>query len=212
MSRDSAKQFYDRRPGDSSRSFISASDAKNAIDVIYDDMPTGGMPGTLVTAHGAIGDGLVDDTDAIEEAILAAGVGGVVQFPPGTYRVSRTLWPLNAQTWRGDHNPKYTHDSNPGSSCVLMADPTFTGRALIERASGTYGVHFSHLCLLGNGDEAPEELHGLHLGDMSAERAWKAQDVRGTAKRSPGTRRHQRHRRDPEGSDQGHRCRVYGLR
>ncbi len=126
--------------------------------------------------YGAVGNGITDDTVAIETAITAAGVGGLVYFPPGRYLVSRTLWPMHGQTWLGVHNPKYTHDPNPGSSCVLMADPTFTGRALIERASGTYGVHFSHLCLLGNGDEAPEELHGLHLGDMSAERAWKVQD------------------------------------
>ena len=134
------------------------------------------QPVDNVLDYGATGDGVTDDTAAIEAAITAAGVGGAVYFPQGVYKVSRTLWPLNAQTWRGEHNPKYTHDSNPGSACAIVTASTFTGRALIERASGVYGVHFSHLCFLGNGDEATPELHGLHLGDMSAERAWKVQD------------------------------------
>jgi hypothetical protein len=33
----------------------------------------------------------VDDTDSISEAIAKAGVGQAVYFPPGTYRVGRTI-------------------------------------------------------------------------------------------------------------------------
>ena len=45
-----------------------------------------------VTKHGAKGDGLADDTAAIEEALLAAAEkGGTVFLPAGTYLIS---WPL----------------------------------------------------------------------------------------------------------------------
>lgn len=45
---------------------------------------------TSVTAHGAVGDGITDDSDAIEAA-LAEGAGGNVYFPPGTYRLTRNF-------------------------------------------------------------------------------------------------------------------------
>src|SRR5262245_34110662 len=38
---------------------------------------------------GALGDGVADDTTAIQRAIFAVGDGGVVFFPPGIYRVTR---------------------------------------------------------------------------------------------------------------------------
>ncbi len=45
-----------------------------------------------VTKHGAKGDGLADDTAAIEEALLAAAErGGMVFLPAGTYLISRPL-------------------------------------------------------------------------------------------------------------------------
>lgn len=39
----------------------------------------------------AVGDGAVDDTTAIQNAITAAGVGGQVYLPPGTYMISAAL-------------------------------------------------------------------------------------------------------------------------
>lgn len=50
-----------------------------------------------VTDHGTVGDGVADDTDAIESAIAAAlgetGSlrGGRIVFPRGTYRITRTV-------------------------------------------------------------------------------------------------------------------------
>ena len=50
-------------------------------------------PGTEVDikAFGAIGDGKADDTAAIRMAIDAAGFGGTVRFPMGTYKLTGTL-------------------------------------------------------------------------------------------------------------------------
>jgi parallel beta-helix repeat protein len=53
----------------------------------------------FVTQYGATGDGVTDDTVAIQAAFTAAGAagGGVVFFPKGNYLVSATIvWPAGA--------------------------------------------------------------------------------------------------------------------
>jgi parallel beta-helix repeat protein len=53
---------------------------------------TTGMFVVTADAYGAVGDGSNDDTGAIQSAINAAEVsGGVVYFPPGTYKITSTL-------------------------------------------------------------------------------------------------------------------------
>ena len=52
-----------------------------------------------VVNQGAKHDGTTDDTDAINKAIMLAGAGGAVFFPPGVYRV----------------NPKYCYYRDPTS-------------------------------------------------------------------------------------------------
>jgi polygalacturonase len=66
-----------------------------------------GSPGSVfgctdVRAYGAAGDGVTDDTAAIQLALSAAGAagGGRVCIPPGRYRVTNTLLvPSNTQVW-----------------------------------------------------------------------------------------------------------------
>lgn len=53
-----------------------------------------------VRAFGAVGDGKADDTDAILKAIAATPTGSSVHFPPGDYRVTRTL-PIADRTMLG---------------------------------------------------------------------------------------------------------------
>ncbi|MBB4638901.1 right-handed parallel beta-helix repeat-containing protein [Longimicrobium terrae] len=53
-----------------------------------------------VRAYGAKGDGTTDDTRAILSARNAAGPGGMVFFPPGTY-LTGALTMLPGQTWSG---------------------------------------------------------------------------------------------------------------
>lgn len=52
-----------------------------------------------VTAYGATGDGVTNDTVAIHAARDAAGVGGKVVFPAGTYRIDRMTANVANQTW-----------------------------------------------------------------------------------------------------------------
>jgi hypothetical protein len=46
---------------------------------------------TSVKTHGAVGDGKADDTEAIQKALDTIQRGVTIYFPPGTYRVTRTL-------------------------------------------------------------------------------------------------------------------------
>jgi len=47
-------------------------------------------------SYGAVGDGITDDTAAITDALTTAAVtGGVVLFPPGTYRITSAITPEN---------------------------------------------------------------------------------------------------------------------
>jgi len=48
-------------------------------------------PWVDVRAYGAVGDGTTDDTTTIQAAIDAAGAGGVVLFPDGTYLITSAL-------------------------------------------------------------------------------------------------------------------------
>lgn len=52
-----------------------------------------------VKAYGATGDGTTDDTAAIHAARDAAGVGGLVIIPPGTYLVSGLAANVASQRW-----------------------------------------------------------------------------------------------------------------
>jgi len=73
----------------------------NAADVQYDPAGTGAVATTVqaklretvsVKDFGAVGDGVADDTVAIQAAIDSlAATGGVVHFPAGEYRIARNI-------------------------------------------------------------------------------------------------------------------------
>ena len=56
-----------------------------------------------VKDHGAVGDGKADDTEAIQAVLSQVKTGMTIYFPPGTYRLTRTVTLLNANPLR---NPK----------------------------------------------------------------------------------------------------------
>lgn len=60
--------------------------------ITADDFPLADVTAVSVKSYGAKGDGTTDDTAAIQAAISAVGTsGGVVFFPPGTYRITSAL-------------------------------------------------------------------------------------------------------------------------
>lgn len=61
--------------------------------------------GTTPQKFGAVGDGVADDTDAIQQAIDAQvdRTEKIVYFPPGTYRITRTLVVPDREASGGGH-------------------------------------------------------------------------------------------------------------
>lgn len=84
---DSAGNLVGALPSTLATRYITAEVA-NAWDDMHRAMQ-GKVGGTIINvrerAYGAIGDGVEDDTAAIQAAITAAGEGDCVFFPPGTY-------------------------------------------------------------------------------------------------------------------------------
>jgi hypothetical protein len=94
---------------------------------------------------GAVGDGLANDTMALNDALRAAGAsvngvyGAFVYLPKGTYLVDSTLIVPNGVGLRGD---------GP-TSTVIKASPAFNAPALIRNASQDGTQEFAFLESLG---------------------------------------------------------------
>ncbi|MFF3453240.1 glycosyl hydrolase family 28-related protein [Streptomyces sp. NPDC002730] len=93
--------------------------------------------------YGAKGDGVTDDTAAIQTAINAAGIGGVVYFPKGVYRTSAPLDLPRGVTLMGSHSnlmvgPGMQEDDFP---CYIQALPSMTTGAMIQIIGDNDGTH-----------------------------------------------------------------------
>lgn len=110
-----------------------------------------GLPFFNVKSFGAVGDGVTDDTTAINAAIAAANavsnagiVGATVYFPPGKYKVTATLTaPTSNVILQG------TGYGYPSSASTIYYTPT-TGK-VIDLGSGLANVTFNDLYFLGSG-------------------------------------------------------------
>ncbi|MGW1231422.1 glycosyl hydrolase family 28-related protein [Streptomyces californicus] len=87
----------------------------------------------VVTAapYSAQGDGVTDDTAAIQAAINTAGVGGVVYFPRGVYRTSAPLDLPRGVTLTGSHSNLAAGAGKDDYPCYIQALPGFTSGAMI---------------------------------------------------------------------------------
>lgn len=86
-----------------------------------DNVGTGGGSGTLefenVLDHGALGNGVADDTAAINAAIAT---GKPVFFPAGTYLISSDLVPGSGQLLEGAGRSKTTIKKTAGTTAVIL--------------------------------------------------------------------------------------------
>lgn len=120
----------------------------NAPAILSGDVPAGssGGQGVSVTVFGATGDGVTDDTDAVQDTIdyVSDAGGGIVYFPPGTYILSQSLdlgaddvhlvgegassrlhWPvdLGEDTWGIDTNGAGIQAAAPSISKLQLRGP-----------------------------------------------------------------------------------------
>jgi len=104
-----------------------------------------------VKDYGAVGDGVTDDTEAIQDAIDAAG-GGVIFLPAGDYLIKTTiLLTTGSQLVGMGHGSKIIAD-------VSMNDGGLT--PMLEVPSGNYYTKMENICLIGNA--AYTDVYGYH--------------------------------------------------
>ncbi len=109
---------------------------------------------------GATGDGVTDDTNAIQAAIdRAAEVSGAVIVPPGTYLTGQ-LQARPGIVIEGLANYSYGIDCDRGSRLKLREDAT--SQCLID-ITGAIGVRLTRIVLQGRGKDAPGVVHGIML-------------------------------------------------
>lgn len=82
-----------------------------------------------VKDYGAIGDGFMDDTAAINTTIRACPEGGIVYFPAGIYRVSSPIVLKRNRTYRGSHSPKWYYRG--GAVCSIKPNSSFVGDRIV---------------------------------------------------------------------------------
>lgn len=91
-----------------------------------------------VADFGAVGDAVADDSDAIQEAITAAGIGGKIVFGKDkTYVIKETLIPLNGQRFVGTNSVIKRADA---STSVLLSAYTPGGTSIIVADASTFSV------------------------------------------------------------------------
>ncbi|SFC62044.1 right-handed parallel beta-helix repeat-containing protein [Butyrivibrio sp. YAB3001] len=116
---------------------------------------------TSVKSYGAVGDGITDDTNAINNA-LKDNIGGAVYIPSGTYKVSNTLFIHSGTTLYGD-----------GESSVIIAAPGYAIGNDIFLLWHVNDVTISNLSISGNITANTKSLgysplDGIHLFDIWA--------------------------------------------
>ena len=103
-----------------------------------------------VVGYGADPTGTLDSTAAIQAAVAAAGSGGIVFFPPGTYNVSGTIWlntPFSGILMGSGVNVTFINATSPTGDIfvtnsnalpVTFRDMTFTAPSL---RTGGYAIN-----------------------------------------------------------------------
>ena len=111
---------------------IGATDANL---VTYTPAGTGAVPATVQTKlretvsvkdFGAVGDGVADDTAAINSAIEAQQTnGGAVRIPAGTYKISSTITLRRNVPFIGDGSTSVTFEYSGSSFAMQVGDAAF---------------------------------------------------------------------------------------
>lgn len=102
------------------------------------DTPT--LPWFNVMDYGAVGDGVADDTVAIQDTVTAAGAFGTIYFPLGEYKVTDTITLLASQHLRGAPSSGHPAEATQGS-VVNTRNAAFYGvDKTVFQGTGNFGT------------------------------------------------------------------------
>ncbi|MEN9413049.1 MAG: hypothetical protein RLZZ342_136 [Candidatus Parcubacteria bacterium] len=132
-----------------------------------------------VQAYGAVGNNSTDNYTAIMAAIQACPAGGIVFFPPGTYRIGQTLVLDAPVSIQGTYAPRWTYSAAPQTS--IKPTPTFSGSHIIHvrdktisgQASDNNGGRISNITIDGN--SYGSGINGIYFEGLV--RDWKLSNV-----------------------------------
>ena len=103
-----------------------------------------GAPDWINTAQrGAVGDGIHDDTAAIQAAINACPKGGIVYLPRGRYKTTATLDLKDGVSLLGSHSNLMVGPGMSGGDypCYIQAQGPFVGTSVIQIVGDDDGTH-----------------------------------------------------------------------
>jgi hypothetical protein len=75
-----------------------------------------------ITSFGALGNGVHDDTRAVQSAVNACRNGDTVILPPGTYKINSTLYLRPNCTYQGQNSPVLLGYTGFGAGGYLLAE------------------------------------------------------------------------------------------
>ncbi len=125
-----------------------------------------------VKNFGAIGNGLIDDSKAIQSAIDSAArcKNGQVYFPPGTYALSRASNAKAGCLYLANNSKLTTDSANPARLILLPQQPNFTRMVYVERVQA---VTIQNLVFDGNSQNQAqngkinEHLHAIYINEAN---------------------------------------------
>lgn len=94
--------------------------------------------------YGALGNGVHDDTTALQNALNATPVGAVCNLPYGQYAISAPLVVPPGITFRGGHSDTLNYTGALASPCNLKVLASFSGTAAVKlqgKFEGGYATH-----------------------------------------------------------------------
>lgn len=152
---------------------IAQAEAYNGVYTIEEDAIKYKLSGPIITPemYGAVGDGLTDDSDAIQAAIDAAGNTGVVSLAKKVYRTEKSLvFSHRPSIFRCDGTISYT---GTGCAIIVARSQVNLDIAIIDAPNGTAiqmnsgnhglscGTHDVGLCSIKVGQITSSKI-GLH--------------------------------------------------